>query len=139
MSAVTIDHRLVPVRRARSHRPADVVPLPVRQAPAAVAGGPAVPLRITRRGRLTLMLVLSAVLAVAGLGAAGQALAGPDAAPPPMDTVVVLPGDTLWGIASGVAAPGEDVRDVIVEIRTLNGLSTSAVNVGQELLVPATP
>lgn len=138
MSAVTIDHRLVPVRRPGSDRSAQVIPFPVREVPAGGAGGPVAPLRITRRGRLTLTLLLAAVLAVAGLGVAGQALAGPDAAPPPMDTVVVVPGDTLWGIASDVAAPGEDVRDVIVEIRALNGLATSAVDAGQELLVPAT-
>lgn len=139
MSAVTIDHRLVPFHRPRPDRSATVISFPVREAPGERPGATTVPLRITRRGRLALTLLFSAALALGGLGAAGQALAGPDSPPPPMDTVVVLPGDTLWGIASGVAAPGEDVRDVIVEIRTLNGLSTSAVNVGQELLVPATP
>jgi hypothetical protein len=55
----------------------------------------------------------------------------------PQETRLVVVGerDTLWGIASEVAAPGE-VRDMVHRIRQLNALPSSAITEGQELAVP---
>jgi LysM repeat protein len=50
-------------------------------------------------------------------------------------TVEVGPGDTLWGIATEVAAPGE-VRETVLRIERLNSLSGPALVVGQEIAVP---
>lgn len=51
-------------------------------------------------------------------------------------TVYVAPGDSLWSIASDVAGD-RDVRDVIAQIEQLNALTSSEIQVGQELIVPA--
>lgn len=61
-----------------------------------------------------------------------------DAEGPPLPTVeyVVVEGDTLWGIASGVTGPDEDVRNVISDIREASGLRTSVIHPGQILLIP---
>ena len=140
MSAVTIDHLLAPVR-VRPARPAVVIPFPAGAREAVPAAGPR--LRITRRGRLVVtvavVLAVSAV-AVTALVPAPSGGAGAGRAPVAMQElqhVVVTPGDTLWEIASSLSAPGQDVRDLIADIRELNGLETSGVVAGQELLIPA--
>jgi hypothetical protein len=48
----------------------------------------------------------------------------------------VLPGETLWQIASTVAAPGEDIRDVVAELVVLNQLSGSHLYAGETIVVP---
>jgi LysM domain len=115
-----------PVRqRSGSARP------PVRRQP---------PLRLTRRGRLALrslvVLVLLALMAGAALTMAHRA----DAADGPARPVavrhhVVLPGETLWGIASSVA-PKADPRDTIARIVEFNALTSSGVRAGQTLAIP---
>ena len=49
----------------------------------------------------------------------------------------VASGDTLWDLAVGITAPGEDVRATIDRIEELNGLTSSALRPGQVLLLPA--
>ena len=109
-----------------------------RPAPARpVAATPAAaPVRLTRRGRLVLtvlfLVVVSVVLTVFGATSAATGEAG---TPVPTRSVVVEPGDTLWGIAAEVAAPGE-VREMTHRIQELNAMSGSGIAVGQELAVP---
>jgi len=92
------------------------------------------PLRLTNRGRLVLALL---VLAVVLLGArVGSAVAGAPGEPVEVRVHVVTAGETLWDHASGIAAPGEDVRDVVARIADLNGLSSSTLHAGQRLLLP---
>lgn len=83
--------------------------------------------------------LLAAVVALAlaiGLGAlAGLALRGP--APVAGGSVTVAEGQSLWTVAAAVSPVGRDVRDVVAEIVTLNGLEDAVVEPGQELLVPA--
>ena len=51
--------------------------------------------------------------------------------------VVVLPGDTLWGIASACATDEVGVTDVMSWIEEANGIDGSqALGVGQRLVVP---
>ena len=45
-------------------------------------------------------------------------------------------GDTLWAIASVYLAPGDDVRVLVEDIRTANGLENSVIHPGQVLLIP---
>jgi LysM repeat protein len=92
--------------------------------------------RLTRRGRMTLLVLLVglafALLTVVG----GQSAATGEAGEPVMTrTVVVAEGDTLWGIAAEVAEPGE-VRETMHYIEELNALSSSSLMVGQEIAVP---
>ena len=92
--------------------------------------------RLTRRGRLT-VLVLFVALALLLLGVLGGQSAATDEAGTPVQTrtVVVDAGDTLWEIASDVAEPGE-VREMIHHIQQLNALPSAGLQAGQELAVP---
>jgi len=92
--------------------------------------------RLTRRGRLMLLAVFVAVVFVALTVFGGHSAAtGEAGAPVETRTVVVGEGDTLWAIASEVAAPGE-VREMIHHIQKLNALSSVSLQRGQELAVP---
>ena len=96
-------------------------------------------LRLTTRGRRVL-LALAALPVAIGIAfsviAGGSALAsGEHAAPVSFETVTVLPGDTLWGIAADVA-PDTDPRVVIDAIKRLNNLSSGAIQVGSEIAIP---
>jgi hypothetical protein len=113
---------------------AGAVAAPARHVPAAGA-----PLRLTRRGRLVVRLLGAAgLLLVVGVGVLGgpSALAGPDGGQVPVAERVVLPGETLWGIA-GEVAPGTDRRETVAQIMELNGLSSAEVTAGTRLSVPA--
>jgi LysM repeat protein len=97
---------------------------------------PPAPVRLTRRGRvvvfaLLLCLAIGAVSAVAVASSAASA-----GTPPRHATTVVGAGDTLWGIATAWD-PAGDPRETIAELRRLNGLSGSTVDLGQELILPA--
>ena len=82
-------------------------------------------------GRLLILLValVATLLLLGGTGAASE----------PSITVQhrVVSGDTLWTIATEFTSPGEDVRASVALLRELNGLSSSALNPGQVLVVPA--
>ena len=93
-------------------------------------------LRLTRRGRLV-FLAAFVVLVLAALTVFGARSAATGEAGDPVQTrtVEIGEGDTLWGIASTVAEPGE-VREMIHQIEELNALSGSGVVVGQEIAVP---
>ncbi|MFV0461132.1 MAG: LysM peptidoglycan-binding domain-containing protein [Actinomycetales bacterium] len=107
-------------------------------------------LRITRRGRLclTMAVMVCAVGLAIGLGGAAAVQAqlstltaavvngdGAGSVSAPAQRVRVLPGQTLWQIAVE-RRPERDPRDVVVELRELNGLQTSQVRAGQELVLP---
>lgn len=98
--------------------------------------------RLTRRGRLARTLMMATlVLSVAFLGvdritgepalANSEPLVAPETA-----SVVVEQGDSLWNIAQRLA-PEKDPRDVVHEIRELNGLPGNLIHPGQVLLVPS--
>ncbi len=99
-----------------------------------------VPLRLTGRGRLvlrTLVVVLMLVLmAASGLALARGARAADGPAPAiVVQTHVVLPGETLWGIAQQVA-PRDDPRDTVARIAEFNSLTSTAVHAGERLALP---
>jgi len=119
--------------------------------PAPAAAGPATapapaglrqpPLRLTRRGRavvrlaLATALVLLTVAVVLSWGRAAEAR--PEPGPPvPVRYHVVLPGETLWGIAAE-ELPGVDRREAVARIVELNALGSAGVSAGQRLAVPA--
>lgn len=56
-------------------------------------------------------------------------------------TISVSSGDTLWNIAkqeksSNIYFENKDVRDIIDEIKSINNLTNSKLNIGQKLSVP---
>ena len=106
---------------------------PTRVAPTRTTGT----LRLTRRGRLLVTLVLTALVLVAFMAAGGASVATRDAGDPaPIRTVEVQRGDSLWSIASEIAEPGE-IRDMVYAIEKLNSLPDATLTEGQVLAVPA--
>ncbi|MBB3041459.1 LysM peptidoglycan-binding domain-containing protein [Nocardioides soli] len=92
--------------------------------------------RLTRRGRVVVVvLALFAVLALGVVVAGGSVATRDSGAPEPTAVVQVGPGDTLWEIAS-VAAGDGDVRSMIDRIEKLNALDSGMLVAGQRLLVP---
>lgn len=90
----------------------------------------AVPLRITRRGRLALTSTATLVVALVLLSLMG--LIGPAGA---TSSVVVQPGMTLSQIAAE-QLPGVPLSQAVTDIQRANRLSTSSIAAGQELVIP---
>ena len=53
------------------------------------------------------------------------------------DTVTVKSGDTLWTIAQEYNKSG-DIRKLIVKIKKVNGLESSIIYAGDQLVIPKT-
>lgn len=53
------------------------------------------------------------------------------------ETVVVHPGDTLWGLAQSHGTGSCDTREVVRYIREINGLDSACLEAGMELRVPS--
>lgn len=51
-------------------------------------------------------------------------------------TYTVASGDTLWGIASAMTRPGDDVSEAVSAIQRLNVMESSALRAGDQLLLP---
>ena len=83
---------------------------------------------------LRLLVLLIAVVAVFLLLSGRVSASTPD--PEPV-SYRVQSGDTLWAIAGTMVEPNEDVRSVIGRIKDLNDLSSSSIQQGQVLLLPA--
>jgi LysM repeat protein len=82
------------------------------------------------------VVLMLAGMAVTGLALARGARAADGTAPVVVvHTHVVLPGETLWGIAQQVA-PHDDPRDTVARIAEFNSLSSTAVRAGQRLALP---
>lgn len=95
------------------------------------------PTRITRRGRLVLVgLVALPLLAVVSVGRTGSQAATYVENGPALQQTTVQPGETLWAVAERIA-PRNDPRDVVAQLRSLNHLSGSTLQVGQQLLLPS--
>jgi nucleoid-associated protein YgaU len=144
MSSMVIDVEQVASARGRLSSSRDAAGLsrraegrgrPARPRPSTATGDPA--LRLTRRGRLVVVLVVLALAYVALTMVSAPAASTGQVRHVHAHTVVVTPGETLWDIARSVA-PESDPRDVIAEIVDLNSLTDpGAIRVGQPLDVPA--
>jgi hypothetical protein len=100
------------------------------------------PLRLTRRGRIVLVIVplflatLGLLVGWAAMTAPAQAGDGGLVGPGATVTVTVQPGESLWTIASS-RVPDQDPRVTISQIQDLNGLGRARVVPGEQILVPA--
>lgn len=94
--------------------------------------------RLTRRGRIVLLVLglLVAVLLAALAAPASMASDPPEPEPVGSTVAVVLPGDTLWSVAAR-HVPSRDPYGMIEEIRRLNDLSGNTIHPGQRLQLPA--
>ena len=132
------DARSTRTRAARGARP--VCAAPVRRRPLADTA-PETPAgrrtRITRRGRVLLLLVLAALLFAAfSVGRSASQAASEPVEAVQLEQTTVQPGDTLWAVARRIA-PDNDPREVIDQIRRLNDLTGSELTAGQQLMLPA--
>lgn len=99
------------------------------------------PVRLTRRGRVVVLLTLLTLLLVAfTIGRVGSSQAAthrPGAAAPvaSYSQTTVHQGESLWAVARRVS-PRQDPRSVVLKIRELNHLSSGAVQAGQQLILP---
>jgi hypothetical protein len=94
-------------------------------------------IRLTRRGRLALLVaaVLCMLLGFS-LGDTLSFTAGTTSPPPASRSIVVQPGQTLWGIATQVA-PHADPRATVQQIIVLNHLPSTGLEAGQLLALPS--
>lgn len=87
------------------------------------------------RRRRAVAAVIAIALGGALLGPVAGAVAGQRTEPAKARTYVVVPGDTLWAIASRLR-PGSDPRPVIQQIQEANGVDAGALVPGQSLVIP---
>ena len=93
------------------------------------------PVRLTRRGRVLLLLLLVSVVLVAFSLGRNTASADGSRVPRAPRTAVVQPGETLWSIAQRVA-PGTDPRLTVARLTDMNALGSAPIVAGQRLLLP---
>jgi hypothetical protein len=95
------------------------------------------PVRLTRRGRLIVVLSVMALLVAVGLvlGHGSSQAAGRGGAAVTSRTLTVRPGETLWSVAARIA-PHSDPRLVVADIESRNHLDGVEVRAGQQLWVP---
>ncbi len=97
------------------------------------------PLRLTRRGRMVLLVLctlLCGLFAMLVPGLLSAATADSPSVPTRVEVVTIDRGQTLWHVASEMTASGADVRDAVDVLVELNNLPSVDVQVGQQLLVP---
>jgi hypothetical protein len=92
--------------------------------------------RLTQRGRLVVVLALFAIMVLFVVAGAFRATAAPAGPPLGWTPSVVQPGQTLWELAQSRTAGG-DPRELIVQIKAVNGLVDSQLVSGQRLLLPS--
>jgi Tfp pilus assembly protein FimV len=104
---------------------------------AAATARPTTAVRLTRRGRLMIVLAAMALMVLAGvvLGHGSSQAAGRGSVAATSRTLTVKPGDTLWSVAARIA-PHSDPRLVVADIESRNHLAGAAVRAGQQLRVP---
>jgi hypothetical protein len=92
--------------------------------------------RLTQRGRIVVLLGALLLAVVVMVSLSGWATASlHSGTPEQVRTVEVQPGDTLYGLAAGIAKPGE-IREMVHRIQQLNSLSGADLTVGQKLAIP---
>ncbi|MEJ7634405.1 hypothetical protein [Aeromicrobium sp.] len=109
----------------------------LRVVPDAWSTSPAPQVRLTPRGKATILAAAVAVVAMLAIVLGSSSVAGDQiGAAPETTTVRVLPGLTLWEVAAE-ANPNGDIRQTVDEIIRLNSLpNASALQLGSEIAVP---
>lgn len=81
-------------------------------------------------------VVLAVLAGVSALDGARRASARAQIEAAPLRVVRVLPGDSLWSIASSNGSGRVGTSEVVSWMREENGLTSPVLEVGQEVLVP---
>ena len=110
---------------------------PVRHLRAVPEARPAPHVRLTRRGKVVVLAAALGLVALLFVMFGSSSFAGDQVGVAPETTSVrVLPGQTLWEIATE-ANPNGDIRKTVDEIIRLNSLpNASALQLGSEIAVP---
>lgn len=126
MSTIALDHS----RRDRAARP-------VRHLSAVPEARRASHVRLTRRGKIVVLTVAIAMIALLVVMFGSSAMSSDQSGSPQATTsVTVMPGHTLWQIAAD-ANPTGDIRQTVDDIVRLNSLpNASALQMGTEIAVP---
>ncbi|MCU1597451.1 MAG: hypothetical protein JWQ47_1190 [Glaciihabitans sp.] len=94
-------------------------------------------LRMTKRGRAVLLMIVAAPVVVLalffGINAGG---ATATTSSTPLQTITMPAGESLWQVATEIA-PKADPRDFIADVVSVNQLSSTNVQPGQTLEIPA--
>ncbi len=95
------------------------------------------PLRLTRRGRLAMILSTVLMLVVLGVVLGSTTVATDDpGVPVPATMVTVAPGQTLWDIAAK-ANPTGDIQVTVDDIMKLNSMASGGrLQAGDSIAVP---
>lgn len=104
----------------------------------ATAHRPTTGLRLTRRGRVVVLLALITLLFAAfSLGRVGSQAAprSTHRSTSALTQTVVHQGESLWSVARRVA-PQDDPRDVVAQLEQLNDIPDAEVQAGQLLVLP---
>ncbi|WP_107764635.1 LysM peptidoglycan-binding domain-containing protein [Nocardioides terrigena] len=119
MSTITVSPAFAPTRSSRTARTSSRSSV-----------------RLTRRGRVVVLLASLALVLMAGFFLGSVAVGTNEAGQAPATEIVMVePGQSLWSIASDLTDSG-DVRTTMREIERLNALDTVALSAGQKLRVP---
>lgn len=91
---------------------------------------------VARRARTRKVVFLAMFLAAAAVfGPKAFATEGTEA-PVQLDTYTVGAGETLWSIAANLTPQGRDVRDTMAQIQSVNAMSDSQLQAGEQILLP---
>jgi len=91
--------------------------------------------RAKRVGLVVVLLAMAVVVGPQAFANSPSADAAPDSSS--ASAYTVMPGDTLWVIASSITPAGDDVQETVGSIQRLNVMESSALRAGQELLLPS--
>ena len=86
----------------------------------------------TRWNRICILFAAIAII----LGFTCQALGNSEAAEFPLQKVVVVHGDTLWGLIEAHNGSVKNMNKAVYEVKQINGLDNAAIYVGQILYMP---
>jgi hypothetical protein len=93
------------------------------------------PLRLTRRGRVAVLVLLVLVASLASAVLFTTASRADNTPGGPAPTIVVQRGDTLWDIAARTL-PDRNNQDAVAELRDLNHLTGYGIQPGDVLTLP---
>lgn len=90
---------------------------------------------LSRTAKRTMLVLVLLLLTCTGVVSA-FASSNDNTNKKPLETVIVMPGDTLWEIASEHKPQGKDIRKYIDSIRRVNGKHVSSIQAGEVLVLP---
>lgn len=108
----------------------------LRQAPGRVYAVQT-PLARARRKAVARVALIGAVLAVLAAVAPGAIAGDEPGVAGAYDTYTVAQGESLWSIASSLTGPGEQVRETMSQLQSLNAMSGSTLRAGEQIAIPA--